>query len=186
MATHQGPWASGRRRAPQKSPIRRRVDGIKKGFGRAMRKHPWIGLLLQIVFAVLAVALLVTGLLLENVLFFLATTMSALGGVATRRAIFLEQERQRQQSGPKVSRPRPAGSGPRTSTPKAGGAAPPPSAGGVVKCTETGKPIKDCGCSSRHVATPEGAQTYGKPVGSPIGRKNKKQSSAGGTVKTGG
>lgn len=179
-AHQQMPWASEKRRPPpRKQPWAKRVQ---KGFGKALRKYPLLGLLLQIGFAVLAVVLLVTGLLLENVLFFLATTLSALGGVATRRAVFLEQERQRKNTGPKVTMPAPSS---RTSKPKAGGTSPPPAAAGAVKCTDTGKPISECGCASRHVATEDGAARYGKPIGTPIGRKTK-QRSTGGTVKTGG
>jgi len=131
---------------------------------------------------VLAVVLLVTGLLLENVLFYLATTLAGLGGVATRRAVFLEQERQRKNGGPKVTMPPPSS---RSSKPKPDGSAPRTASGGVVKCTDTGKPISECGCASRHVATEDGSDRYGKPVGSPIGRKAK-QRSTGGTIKTGG
>ncbi|MGL5910162.1 MAG: hypothetical protein ACRCZP_09175, partial [Phycicoccus sp.] len=49
-----------------------------------------------------------------------------------------------------------------------------PSAGGVVKCTETGRPIADCDCGySRHVATADGAKRYGLSVGAPMGRRKK-------------
>jgi len=183
--THQQtPWASGRRKPPpKKQPWAKRA---KKGLGKALRKHPLLGLVLQIAFAALAVVLLVTGLLLENVLFFLATALSGLGALATRRAVVLEQERQRR-SGPKVHMP-PPGSRPRKTRPEPGGAAPPAPGSGPVTCTETGRPIEGdnkCDCASRHVATEEGARRYGRPVGAPLGRKGK-QHKTGDTVKTGG
>lgn len=142
---------------------------VQKGFAKALRKYPLLGLLLQIGFAVLAVVLLVTGLLLENVLFFLATTLSALGGVATRRAVFLEQERQMRSGGPKVA---PASSPRKPSAkPTADKAAPP--ADGVVLCTESKKPTKDCDCATRHITTAAKSRQFGRPVGTPYGRRNK-------------
>ena len=57
----QMPWASGRRRPPPKKQTW--VKRVKKGFGKALRRYPVLGLVLQIAFAVLAVVLLVTGLL---------------------------------------------------------------------------------------------------------------------------
>jgi len=143
-----------------------------------------LGLILQIAFAVLAVVLLVTGLLLENVLFYLATSLSALGGVATRRAVFLEQERQRKNAGPKVHMP-PPNSRPRKPRAAAGGSTPPPpSANGVVICTETKKPTKDCDCASRHITTEAKSRQFGRPIGSPYGSR-KKQGAARNTDKTG-
>jgi hypothetical protein len=50
------------------------------------------------------------------------------------------------------------------------------SAGGVVKCTNTGKPIEGegrCTCATRHVATQAGVKTFGGPIGRPIGKKAK-------------
>jgi hypothetical protein len=179
MATQQGPWASGKRRPqPRKQPWQKRVQ---RSVGKAVRKRPMLGLLVQIAFAAVAVALLITGLLLENVLFFLATTLSALGGVATRRAIHLEQERQKR--GPKVTMPPPS-SRPRGTAPKPGGAAPPPPTNGAVLCTETKKPTKDCDCASRHITTQAKAQQFGRPIGSPYGRRNKPSNSD--KAKTGG
>jgi hypothetical protein len=167
-AHQQTPWASGKRRPPpRKQPWAKRVQ---KGFAKALRKYPLLGLVLQIGFAVLAVVLLVTGLLLENVLFFLATTLSALGGVATRRAVFLEQERQMRSGGPKVA---PASSGTRRPSPKPTGPAPPPPADGVVLCTESKKPTKDCDCATRHITTAAKSRQFGRPVGTPYGRRNK-------------
>lgn len=164
--TSQTPWATGNRRKPP--PWTKRVQ---RGFRRQLRKRPMLGLILQIVFAVLAVVLLVTGLLLENVLFFLATTLSALGGVATRRAIHLEQERQKRSS-PKVTMPPPSARQ-RRSAPKTSPADSAPSANGAVLCTETKKPTKDCDCASRHITTAAKSQQFGRPIGSPYGRRNK-------------
>lgn len=176
------PWASGKRRPPpKKQPW---VKRVKKSVAKTLRKHPTLGLVAQIGFALSAIALLVTGLLLENLLFILASAMAALGAVATRRAVFLEQERQ-MRAGPKVTMPPPS-SRPRKPNP-AGAAAPPP-ASGPVKCTETGRPIEGdskCDCASRHVATEEGARRYGRAVGAPLGRKSKQQK-ASGTARTGG
>jgi len=172
------PWASGKRRpSTRKQPWTKRAQ---KGFGKALRRHPLLGLVLQIAFAVLAVVLLVTGLLLENVLFFLATTLSALGALATRRAVVLEQERQKR-SGPKVTMPPPSS---RSSKPKPGSAAPPPPANGVVLCTESRKPTKECDCASRHITTEAKSRQFGRPIGTPYGRRNKPGKSN--TDKTGG
>lgn len=174
MGAQQAPWQSGRRRPQSRKTTR--WKRVQRSVGKTLRKHPMLGLVVQIAFAVLAVVLLVTGLLLENVLFFLATTLSALGGVATRRAIFLEQERQRQAS-PKVTPPPADRPRPRKTTSKpAGGATPPPKSDGVLRCTETKQPLagdNKCTCASRHITTEKKAQQFGRPVGSPYGRRNK-------------
>lgn len=176
------PWASGKRRPPpKKQPW---VKRVKKSASKTLRKYPLLGVVAKIGFAVAAIALLVTGLLLENLLFFLASALSGLGALAVRRAVQLEKERQ--QRGPKVTMPPPS-SRPREPTPKPGAASASPPANGPVLCTESKKPIDGvgkCDCASRHVATEEGARRYGRPVGTPLGRKSKQKAS--GTARTGG
>jgi hypothetical protein len=161
----QTAWKTGNRRPKKPWPKR-----VQQSFRKQLRKRPLLGLILQIAFAVLAVILLVTGLMLESLLFYLATALSALGALATRRAVVLEQERQKR--GPRVTPPSPR-SGPRKAAPKPGGSDPPPPTNGVVKCTETGKPTKDCECASRHITTKAKSEQFGRPIGSPYGRRNK-------------
>lgn len=147
-----------------------RVAGnARRGWKRTLRRHPSVGVLASVLLAVLAVVLLLGGLLAENVLYFLASSLSALGTVAITRARLLEQRRQEQRRAnrPTVSPPTRPREEPKPSD------SPPPPSSGLVLCTETQRPIADCGCASRHVATPEGAKRYGLPVGSPMGRRAK-------------
>ncbi|MGL5911040.1 MAG: hypothetical protein ACRCZP_13615 [Phycicoccus sp.] len=149
-----------------------RVRGnAAKGWKRTLRKHPVLGVLLSIVLAAVGVLLLITGLLAQNALYYLAFALSALGSVAVARAGHLERQRQERQRAarPKVHTPPPRERppGPRTEQP-------PPASGGVVKCTDTGRPIGDCDCASRHVATADGARRYGLAVGAPMGRRKKR------------
>lgn len=148
-----------------------------QGWKKALRRHPALGVALSIALAVLGVLMLIVGLFAENALYFLATALSGLGSLAVARARHLERQRQQQQAArrPTVSKP--------AAPPRAEQPTPPPAdqaQGGVVCCTETGKPISDCGCASRHVATAEGAGRYGRPIGSPMGRRTK----PAGTTKT--
>lgn len=182
---HQStPWASGKHKAPPSGRRKPWTKRVQQGFRRQLRKRPSLGLILQIAFAVTAVALLVTGLLLETMLFYLAAALSGLGALATRRAVVLEQERQRKNAGPKVTMPPPS-SRPRKPRTQPGGATPPPSsANGVVICTETKKPTKDCDCASRHITTEAKSRQFGRPIGSPYGSR-KKQGAARNTDKSG-
>lgn len=153
--------------------VGKRVSGnAKRKWRRTLRRHPSVGVLASVLLAVLAVALLAVGLLAENVLYFLAMGLSALGSVAITRARHLEAERQQRQ---RANRPTVADHPKVRPHPSQGEEASPSSAAapGVVKCTDTGKAIADCGCSSRHVATAEGVKRYGLPLGSPMGRRAK-------------
>lgn len=127
-----------------------------------------------------AVLALTVGLVAESALSYTVSTMGALGAVAVRRA---EQWQAQYEQEKRASRtPRPAASPP--PKPAQGGEAAPPPSGGQVRCTETGKPADLCGCATRHVATAEGAARYGRPVGSPIGRRARASKPAG-TTKAG-
>lgn len=144
-------------------------DAARK-WKRTLRRHPAVGIIASVLLAVLAVALLVTGLLAENLLYLLASILSGLGGVAINRARHLEQQRQEQA---RAKRPTVSQHPKAQEAKDESSSSTPPSSSGVVLCTETRRPIADCGCASRHVATAEGAKRYGLPVGSPMGRRAK-------------
>lgn len=173
QSTRRGPASSAGRHLLGK--VRRNAS---QSWKKALRRHPALGVVLSIALAVAGVLALTIGLLAENALYFLATALSGLGSLAVARARLLERQRQQQQAArrPTVSKP---AARPHPGRPPA--AEPEQPQGGVVRCTETGTPIGDCDCASRHVATAEGAGRYGRPVGSPMGRRTKPPA---GTTKT--
>jgi len=148
-------------------------------WNRAMGKHPVLALSLSIVFAIIGTAALVLGVLTENLLYGLVVALGAFGTVAVRRAQHLEQQRQQQKRAnrPTVATPPPAEKR-RTAQPepdesprsKARSAR-------VVKCTRTGAPAKTCDCAPDHVATQDGVNYYGRPLGHPLGPRNRKATS---------
>jgi hypothetical protein len=148
------------------------VKNTRRSWGRALRRHPALGMVLSIALAVVGVVMLGVGLLAENLLYYLATALSGLGSVAVARARHLERQRQQQTAArrPNVAQPRPQRP-PGTTGSTGSTSADAPAASGVVVCTETGNPITECGCATRHVATAEGARRFGRPVGSPMGRR---------------
>lgn len=137
----------------------------RKGLTKHLQR-PLISVLLSIVSLVLMVAALAT----ESILLMLVTGLSV---VATGAHIQYRRKRalqaQRKKGYPAPSKPRPAPKaeqGPRKATAER-------VPQGVVLCTDTSKPIDDCDCATRHVATADGAHRYGLPIGSPIGKRKK-------------
>lgn len=144
--------------------VRRFAGNAKRGAKKQLRKHPFIGLLLQVVLGAVAVMALILGVVLESSLYYLVMALGAFGALAIRRAQQMERARQ-------GVPPRPTSRGPRTTPPPPpASSGPPPAAGGVVKCTATGRAATECDCFSRHVATDDGVKRYGRPLGTPFGR----------------
>lgn len=170
MATRQQPWATGRHKPRRKRStasgrgLRRVAGHARRGWRKTLRKHPWFGLLLQVLLGVVAVVALVLGVVLESSLYYLVMAMGGLGALAIRRAQQMERARQGVPPRPSTGGPRTAGPPPR---PAAG---PEPAAAGVVKCTATGRPAEECDCHSRHVVTEAGMKRYGRALGTPFGR----------------
>lgn len=164
------PWASGKRkpRAPGKQ---------KKG-----RKHQTA---LSILLSIAALSFLAVGLVAESLLYYLVAATFGLAVVAQRRAMSMEM-RMADRSRGQVIPPKPRKARPGSPTADRAKkmreeAAAARTAGaqdktptGPVKCTSSGKPVDDCDCASRHVASADGARRYGLPVGSPLGRKKGK------------
>ncbi len=126
--------------------------------------------LLAVVLGIVTSVLLLVALLLEAGLSWALVGVSALATAGAVRVARADAERERRAAAPRTRR-RPAQQS--SATRAKPGAAAPSAPGLVVACTQTGKPIDDCGCASRHVATADGAKRYGLPVGSPMGRKAK-------------
>lgn len=140
---------------------------------RKSRFSPSRGLV-SVLLSIVTLAVLGAALITESILLLV---VSALSSLATAAQIRWSQKRAenelRTASAPRV---RPKTSKPRPTTPKAEGepAAQPVTGGAVVLCTESGRPVSECECASRHVATADGAKRYGLPIGSPMGRRAKK------------
>lgn len=144
--------------------VRRFAGNAKRGAKKQLRKHPFIGLLLQVVLGVVAVMALILGVVLESSLYYLVMALGAFGALAIRRAQQMERARQ-------GVPPTPTSRGPRTAPPPSStsGSGSKPATGGV-KCTATGRPAEECDCFSRHVVTSDGVHRYGRPLGTPFGR----------------
>jgi len=167
---------------PRRKPV---TNAGKRGLGRAKkqaqarwkrttRKHPTVGLVAYLVAGVASVVMLVIGLTAETLLFrLLGFLVAALGGLGT---LALKQARKMEDAERQAPRVRPQGDGPRRPPPPSppSGSTPPPATGGLVKCTETGKVASECDCATRHVATAEGAERYGRRLGEPYGKRKKK------------
>lgn len=131
--------------------------------------------LVSVVLSVASLALLGTALLAESVLLALVTGLSML---ATVLQVRWSQQRaaadlRKDAATPRARRPRPPKAAP---TSKPDGDRPAPPTGGVVLCTETGRPTEGdqkCDCASRHITSAEGVEYFGRPMGSPIGRRKK-------------
>ena len=146
-----------------RSGLGRFAGNARKGWRKTLRKHPFLGIVLQVVLGLVAVLALVAGVVLETGLYYLVMALAGLGSLAVRRAQQMERARQ-------GVPPKPTSRGPRTPPPTPGsGSGPQPAAGGV-KCTATGRPAAECDCHSRHVATEDGVKRYGRPLGTPFGR----------------
>lgn len=173
MPTEQLPWASGKRKP--------RASGKqKKGSKRRRKRQTALSVLLSIA----ALSFLAVGLVAESLLYYLVAATFGLAVVAQRRAMSMEM-RMADRSRGQVIPPKPRKARPGSPTAdrakkmreeataaRTAGAASTPT--GPVKCTSSGKPVDDCDCASRHVATADGARRYGLPVGSPLGRKKGK------------
>ncbi len=135
--------------------------------------------LVSVLLSIVTLVLLGTALITESILLLV---VSALSGLATAAQIRWSQKRTENDLRKAATRPRPkTARTPRPSAPKASGeptgeAVP---SGGAVMCTDTGREISGCDCATRHVATTEGAQRFGLPVGSPMGRRKKAAKPAG-------
>lgn len=163
------PWASGKRKRP--------TGKQKKG-----RKHQTA---LSVLLSIAALSFLAVGLVAESLLYYLVAATFGLAVVAQRRAMSMEM-RMADRSRGQVIPPKPRKARPgsptadrakkmreeATAARTAGAQDKTPT--GPVKCTSSGKPVDDCDCASRHVASADGARRYGLPVGSPLGRKKGK------------
>lgn len=170
MPPRQQPWASGKHKPGQrgkpKTAYGRIWDNTKRSYAKATRKHPWINLVLQVVFGLVAVVALVLGSVLQSVLWWLVLALSGLGTLAIRRA--QQMERDRQASRP---RPRPTSAGPKTPPPDPEAK---PTQGGSLKCSATGRPLdgdNPCDCHSRHVRQQKNADRLGLRIGDPYGKR---------------
>lgn len=130
--------------------------------------------IVSVVLSILSLTVLGAALITESLLLLVVSALSALATVAQvrwsqqRAKEDLRKAAARPKSRPKATtKPAPSSSEPKPAEPV--------SNGGVVLCTETGSKVDDCRCASRHVATAEGARRYGLPVGSPMGRRAKKE-----------
>lgn len=133
-----------------------------------------------------AVLALTVGLVAESALSYTVSAMGALGAAAVKRAEMWEaaEEQERRANRRPPAEPRPAAPPKPPLEPEAEGGRSAPPRDGQVRCTQTGKIATECGCASRHVATAEGAATYGRNIGDPIGRRTRARKPA--TTKTGG
>jgi len=142
----------------------------KRGYAKTMRKHPFLGILLQVLLGAVAVVALILGVVLESSLYYLVMALGGLGALAIRRAQQMERTRH-------GVPPKPTASGPRKPT-----APPPPSSGqkpasGGLKCTATGRTLEGdnpCDCHSRHVRQQSNADRLGYPLGHPYGKAKAK------------
>lgn len=162
------------------SGVVRDVKRMRKRAGakwnRAMGKHPMVALTLSIVFAIVGTAALVLGVLAENLLYGLVVALGALGTVAVRRAQHLEQQRQQQKRAnrPIVVTPQPQ---PRSAESNHEPTKPKRPTSRVIKCTRTGNAAKDCDCAPDHVTSQDGVDYFGRPMGHPLGPRNRKATS---------
>lgn len=156
-----------------------------KGRGKRKKKSPFSldrGLV-SVLLSIVTLALLGTALITESILLLV---VSALSGLATAAQIRWSQKRTENDLRKAAARPRakttrtPRPAPPESDGEPVGEAVP---NGGAVMCTDTGRPVSDCDCASRHVATTDGAHRYGLPVGSPMGRR-KKAAKPAGTVRS--
>lgn len=129
--------------------------------------------LVSVVLSIVSLTVLGTALIAESALLLVVSGLSAL---ATVLQVRWSQQRARAELKKEAAKPRARRSKPNAAAPPAEKPTTGPGAagGGLVLCTDTSKPVESCECASRHVATAEGARRYGLPVGSPMGRRAKK------------
>ncbi len=165
---HRQPMSDAGRRGLRAVGKRAKKQAQKK-WQRTTRNHPTVGLVAYLLMGLASVLMLVVGLTAETLLFrllgFLVAALGGLGTMAVRQAHKMEKAAQ------EAPRVRPQGPAPRTPSPPSSSAAPPPPTGGVVKCTKTGKPAKDCDCATRHITSTDGAEHFRRPLGTPYGWK---------------
>jgi hypothetical protein len=182
--TKRKPPSSGRRKKKQNPWTRG-----KQRINRHLNNHPGQALGVMIVLGIVSTLCLVLGLVAENLLYFLATGLSALATVAAARTAHLAKQRQEASTRiPKPPKP------PRQPTPTPPNTPTPPPAGGQevpppkMQCTNTRKPVgpnappeKACRCSRRgHVVTREGFDRFGGPYGRPLAPSKKPTAADGG------
>lgn len=137
--------------------------------------------IVSVVLSILSSTVLGAALITESLLLLVVSALSALATVAQVR---WSQQRAKEDLRKAAARPksRPKATTkptPPTSEPKA--ATEPVSSGGVVRCTETGRPTEGegkCDCASRHITSAEGVGHFGRPLGSPLGRRKKAKKAA--------
>lgn len=188
MAAHQHTaWASGSRKAPPSGRRKKQQNPWTRGkqrINRHLNHHPGQALGVMIVLGIISTLCLVLGLFAENLLYFLATGLSALATVAAARTAHLAKQRAEASTRiPKPPKPpRQPTTPPNTPTPPpAGGKEGPPPR---MLCTNTRKPVgpnappeKACRCSRRgHVVTREGFDRFGGPYGRPLAPTRQKPS----------
>jgi len=131
--------------------------------------------LFEVLFSIIGAVLLVVALFVE---FGVQLTAAGLSSLATAATVYAVRKRRENAQKRKVVMPK---APPKAPTRLRAKPAPEPAeetagSGGVVKCTNTGKPIEGdgrCTCATRHVATQAGVKTFGGPIGRPIGKKAK-------------
>lgn len=134
--------------------------------------------LVSVAMSIVSLTLLGAALITESLLFLVVSALSALATAAQIRwATQRAKEDARKAATRRPSRPR-ATTKPTVPAAESEPAAPP--TGGVVLCTETGKPVEGeqkCDCASRHITSSEGVDYFGRPIGTPLGRRKKQQKS---------
>ncbi len=128
--------------------------------------------LIAVVLSIVTTVLLIVALVLESGLVFAATGLSTLATVAAVQAARKKEENDGKRKAAMPAKPPRVPASVKKPAPKEQTE---PATGGVITCTETGKPIDDCSCATRHVATEDGAKRYGGPVGRPLGIKTKEK-----------
>lgn len=148
---------------PTKKPgrVRKAVSAVR----RARKKLS----LATVLWGVVSTVLLIVALVLQGLLWFLASVLFAGFAVVSAFADFAGPD------GIAGAVPVQPAKGRRgASSRKSGQIAPP--------CTKTGTPIDRCRCAPRHVATQDGADRYKKRVGDPLGKGATKAPAVGGTA----
>lgn len=120
---------------------------------------------MTVLWGVVSLVLAITFLIIQGVLLLIFTLLSfavtALSGWVDSRS-------------DDATVPAPTGKRPGSASPRGNRRTGSPTAA-VPPCTNTGKPIDVCGCSTRHVASSDGAARYRKPIGSPLGGRAPRQ-----------
>lgn len=153
-----------------------------KAKSRLGRLRPSRGLV-SVILSIVSLALLGTALIAESVLLLVVSGLSALATVlqVRRTQQRAQAELKKAAAKPRARRPRPAAKTAPAEKPEGDTAEPTTTGGRVVLCTETGRPTEGdqkCDCASRHITSSEGVDYFGRPLGSPLGRRKKTTKSA--------